>query len=134
RMPIRRDPRTVEFEGNARFRPVRRIGGGGMGVVYEALDSERNLRVAIKTMREPSPQSLLRFKNEFRALAELSHPNLVQLGELVEEKGQWFFTMELVEGPDFIRWVRPKSEGPIAGTATSIDPLGATNPTAPRDL
>ena len=127
-MPIRRDPRTIEFEGNARYRPTRRVGGGGMGVVYEALDTERNTRVAVKTMREPSPKSLLRFKHEFRALAELSHPNLVQLLELVEEQGQWFFTMELVEGIDFIRWVRPRPATPSSDT--SIDPIGDTDPTA----
>jgi hypothetical protein len=134
-MPIRRDPRTIEFEGTARYRPVRRVGGGGMGVVYEALDGERNTRVAIKTMREPNPKSLLRFKHEFRALAELSHPNLVQLLELVEENGQWFFTMELVEGHDFLKWVRPghipAATAPTAPSATpSIDPIADTRPTA----
>jgi eukaryotic-like serine/threonine-protein kinase len=126
-MPIRRDPRTIEFDGNARYRPVRRIGGGGMGVVYEALDTERNVRVAIKTMREPSPKSLLRFKHEFRALAELSHPNLVQLLELIEEKGQWFFTMELVEGIDFMHWVRPVVD--LQAAPTSVDPVGETDRT-----
>src|SRR5262249_25507173 len=52
---------------------------------------------------------LLRFKNEFRALQDLQHRNLVRLGELIEEGGQWFFTMELVRGCDFIGWVRPRS-------------------------
>src|SRR5262245_46575584 len=94
-------------EPRARFHRIRRLGAGGMGVVYEAVDRERDTRVALKTMLEPSPKNLLRLKHEFRALAELSHPNLVQLGELVSEDGEWFFTMELVDGVDFVCWARP---------------------------
>ena len=69
-----------EFSGTERFRILRRLGEGGMGVVYEALDRERNTRVALKTMRQSSTASLLRFKNEFRALQGIEHPNLVQPG------------------------------------------------------
>jgi serine/threonine protein kinase len=46
-------------------------------------------------------RALLRFKHEFRALQGLSHPNLISLGELLNESGRWFFTMELVRGVDF---------------------------------
>ncbi len=48
----------------------------------------------------------MRFKSEFRAIEDVEHPNLVGLGELFEEDGQWFFTMELVEGVDFLTWIR----------------------------
>jgi Cdc6-like AAA superfamily ATPase len=81
-----------------------------MGIVYEALDRERNTRVALKTLKDWTGESLLRFKNEFRALQDLQHRNLVKLGELIEESGQWFFTMELVSGSDFIGWVRPMTQ------------------------
>ncbi|MCU1276748.1 MAG: hypothetical protein JWM53_294, partial [bacterium] len=97
----------VEFQGSDRFLLVRRLGEGGMGIVYEAIDRARELRVALKTLRDPSPEMLLRLKNEFRALHELHHPNLVSLGELVSEGGRWFFTMELVDGVDVVRWARP---------------------------
>jgi serine/threonine protein kinase len=76
-----------------------------MGVVYEALDQTRGERVALKTLRRVDAQNLYRLKREFRALQGLSHPNLVGLGELVEEAGRWFFTMELVEGVDFLAYV-----------------------------
>ncbi len=78
-----------------------------MGVVYEAFDREQQTRVALKTLRRMTPDALFQFKHEFRALQDVEHPNLVRLGELVEEAGQWFFTMELVEGVSFLHRVRP---------------------------
>jgi hypothetical protein len=77
-----------------------------MGIVYEALDRESNARVALKTLKDWSADALLRLKSEFRTLQDLRHRNLVRLGELIEEHGQWFFTMELVQGRDFIAYVR----------------------------
>jgi len=77
-----------------------------MGVVYQAMDRDRHIHVALKTMRSFSPDGLLRFKREFRMLSNLRHPNLVTLGELLEEGGQWFLTMELVDGVDFLAYVR----------------------------
>jgi hypothetical protein len=77
-----------------------------MGVVFEALDRERQTRVALKTLRFLDGEMLARFKREFRALQDLHHPNLVNLGELIEEGGHWFYTMELVDGVHFLEWVR----------------------------
>jgi eukaryotic-like serine/threonine-protein kinase len=107
---VRRDP-SGEFIGTDRFQIVRRLGGGTMGVVYEAHDRERNARVALKTLRSASPDTLQRFKNEFRWLQDLHHPNVVSFGELFSESGRWFFTMELVDGVDFVSWVRPIPAG-----------------------
>lgn len=76
-----------------------------MGVVYRALDAESTQPIALKTMTYVEPAALLRFKNEFRALADISHPNVVQLYEMVSEGEHWFFTMELLDGVDFLRWV-----------------------------
>jgi serine/threonine protein kinase len=95
-----------EFTGNARFTLLRTLGEGGMGVVYEALDNERGQKVALKTLRAFSADALFRFKREFRALQALHHPNLVNLVELIEEGGQWFFTMELVAGVNFVKYAR----------------------------
>jgi serine/threonine protein kinase/predicted ATPase len=85
------------FQGTERFSIVRCIGSGGMGVVYEAFDRERNERVALKTLRQFDAAALYRFKQEFRSLSEILHPRLIPLYELVGAGDRWFFTMELVE-------------------------------------
>ena len=95
------------FPRAPRFRYVATLGRGGMGCVYEAFDRERATAVALKTLLEMSPQRILYLKREFRALRDVHHPNLVSLGELVEIDGTWFFTMELVRGPDLLGHVRP---------------------------
>jgi eukaryotic-like serine/threonine-protein kinase len=94
------------FPGTARFRVVRRLGSGGMGVVYEVHDRVRDDVVALKTMRRTSAAGLYRLKREFRQLADVTHPNLVCLYELFVEDGRCFFTMELVEGVSFVDYVR----------------------------
>jgi serine/threonine protein kinase len=82
-----------------------------MGVVYEALDRERQRLVALKTLRHFTPAALYLFKREFRALVDVHHPSLVQLYELVvAENGRGFFTMELVRGTDFLSHVRAGSD------------------------
>jgi serine/threonine protein kinase len=97
-----------EFHGTDRFEVLRRIGQGGMGVVYEAFDRERKQRVAVKTLRAMTAESLLSFKKEYRALQDIEHPNLLSLGELISDGSEWFFTMELVEGCNFLEFVCPR--------------------------
>lgn len=97
-----------EFAGTERFEILSRIGSGGMGVVYRARDRERDAVVALKTLRQMNAKALYRFKREFRSLQNLEHPNLIRLGELIEEEGHWFYTMELIKGVDFITYSRPE--------------------------
>ncbi len=77
-----------------------------MGVVYEAFDAERRTKVALKVMRSVEAAALYRFKKEFRVLADLHHPNVVALHELVATSSRWFLTMELVDGVSFREHVR----------------------------
>ncbi len=90
------------FVGTARYTPVRQLGAGGMGAVYEVIDRSSGQRLALKVMLEKTAANLLRFKNEFRVVAELHHPNLVRLFDLEQDGGTWFFTMELVEGTHLV--------------------------------
>jgi tRNA A-37 threonylcarbamoyl transferase component Bud32/tetratricopeptide (TPR) repeat protein len=84
-----------------------------MGVVYEALDRERGEVVALKTLLHYDAAALYRFKQEFRTLAGVHHVNLVHLHELVvTDAGDAFFTMELLRGTGFLRYVRPDSRPP----------------------
>jgi hypothetical protein len=78
-----------------------------MGVVYRVLDRVRGREVALKTLKGTGGRELYRFKREFRSLADLAHPNLIQLHELYTVGDEWMFTMELVDGVPFNRWVRP---------------------------
>jgi predicted ATPase len=82
------------------------LGSGGMGTVYDAVDRDHGTRVALKTLTYLDAEGLLRFKAEFRMVADLSHPNLVALYELSCHDDLWFFTMERIEGVDFITWLR----------------------------
>lgn len=95
------------FPATTRFKMVRGLGSGGMGVVFEPLDRDRNQVVALKTLRWPDPSTIYRFKKEFRTLTHIAHPNLVALYELFGAGDQWYFTMELVRGGGFLDYVWP---------------------------
>ncbi len=95
---MRSDPREGEPPKSERFYRMETLGSGGNGVVYRALDLTLGVEIAIKYLARPAGRDLYRFKREFRALAEVTHPNLVRLYELFVDDNEWSFTMELVAG------------------------------------
>jgi len=102
-------PRSPERIGP--YRLGRLVGAGGMGLVYEALDEERGSTVALKTLAGlGSTTRLRRFKSEFRSVTDISHPNLLRVYELITDGKRWAFTMEMIDGVDFVAHTRGAAE------------------------
>lgn len=103
-----------------RYRMEHRIGAGGMGVVFAAVDPKLNRKVAIKLMHEhllDEPKHRIRMLREAQALAQLSHPNVVQIYEVGEDGDHLFIVMEYVDGGTLREWTeaRPRSWSEVVG-------------------
>ena len=134
---MRSAQRAEPTVGSERFQTLARLGAGGNGVVYRALDRVLDSEVAIKILTRNSGRDLFRFKREFRALSEILHPNLVRLYELFVLDDQWFFSMELVDGVPLSRYLRAAQPDPPTDDL-GVSPFDATADTtevrAPRPL
>ena len=97
--------------------------------MYEVFDRERQIKSALKVPFQATAGGLYYFKREFRALIDVTHPNLAALYELVGDQDHWFFTMELVHGVHFKDYLRADCREPskAQGTGSSLTGLASTS-------
>ena len=129
----RPDTPNLTTAQDGRFLIERALGKGGFGVVYKAYDRKRKAQVALKSFNRRDIDSVYDIKTEFRVLADLSHPNLVSLYELFADGDSWFIAMELVNGVDFLAYLRTTTGSDVgAGAGPPAGPRAGVAADLPR--
>ena len=97
-------PTTAAGTQLGRYTQLERLGAGAMGVVYRAEDGKLGRRVALKLLKRPDPELTTRLEREARAMAQVTHPNVVAIYEVGVADGATYIAMELVEGTSLRGW------------------------------
>src|SRR3982750_1961008 len=103
-------PRYTTLQG--RYRIVRRLGSGGMGAVYEAIDRRLNLTGAPQKSFAHDPRPRRQFAREARMLAKLNHSSLPRVTDYFTESNRVFLVMQFIPGPDLAEIIARK-RGPF---------------------
>ncbi|MFH1228530.1 MAG: tetratricopeptide repeat protein [Planctomycetota bacterium] len=103
-----------------RYQIEEKLGQGGMGAVYLALDQSLNRRVALKVITSDDKESLERFQREAQAIAKLKHPNIIQVYDVGLIKKQHYFTMEYIEGTTLEKVAESKKKPDIRNVVNII--------------
>ncbi|MBA2541082.1 MAG: protein kinase [Deltaproteobacteria bacterium] len=104
---VAKPPATPVNRQVGRYRLDRELGVGGMGIVHAAFDPELERNVAVKLiLRATTAEARQRLLREARAMARLTHPNIVTIYEIGSEAGRDFVTMELIDGGSLADWLR----------------------------
>ncbi len=109
-----------------RYKIIEKVGEGGMGQVYKALDTEIDTKVALKLIAPEiasSGRTIERFRNELRIARTISHKNVTRMFDLGKESGNYFITMEYVEGQDLggmMAMAKQLSLGTAVGIARQV--------------
>jgi len=105
--------------GNGRYEIVRTIGQGGMGAIYEALDTKLKIHIALKRLlpvAEEQEAGVERFLREAQAIAALNHFNIIRIYDVNDDEGGYYIAMECVEGDSLKERIR--AEGKLSVDTT----------------
>ncbi len=126
--PSVRGPAKGELPSVAGYDILAELGRGGMGVVYRALHLRLNRTVALKMIlagAHAGPRERERFRQETKAVAQLTHPNIVQIFEVDEADGHSFCALELVEGGSLVQHMAGHPQ-PTDAAARLVETLART--------